>query len=98
MQHMRTRTSSKEPFMRYRLRKNVVPALAATLVAPLVALAAPAVVSTSVVSAAPSAVAFDMVNSGSQNLVSFTNNAPAFSSGGDGFGKFQRGVSASIPF
>ncbi|WP_299652362.1 ExeM/NucH family extracellular endonuclease [uncultured Tateyamaria sp.] len=32
------------------------------------------------------------------NLISFTNNAPVFSSAGDGFGVFQVGTSASIPF
>ncbi|MEN8239572.1 MAG: ExeM/NucH family extracellular endonuclease, partial [Actinomycetota bacterium] len=44
-------------------------------------------------------VAFDMVGSGSQNLVSFTNPFNgAFASAGDGFQKYQRGVSSSIPF
>ncbi|WP_217358699.1 ExeM/NucH family extracellular endonuclease [Thalassococcus sp. S3] len=43
-------------------------------------------------------VAFDMVGSSSENLTSFTNTAPAFSSLGDGFGKYQVGVSGSIPF
>ncbi|AFY57726.1 putative extracellular nuclease [Rivularia sp. PCC 7116] len=43
-------------------------------------------------------IAFDLRNSSSQNLTSFTNNSPTFSSAGDGFGKFQRGVSTSIPF
>ena len=44
-------------------------------------------------------VAFDMVGSSSLNLLSFTNvwNG-AFSSPGDGFQKYQRGVSPSIPF
>ena len=47
----------------------------------------------------PLAIAFDMVGSASQNLVSFTDDpAIPFSSAGDGFNKFQRGVSASIPF
>ena len=41
-------------------------------------------------------VAFDMVGSTSQNLISFTNNSPAFSSAGDGFGKYT--VGDSIPF
>ena len=43
-------------------------------------------------------VAYDMVGSADQNLISYVNNAPAFSSPADGFGKFQRGVSQSIPF
>jgi predicted extracellular nuclease len=44
-------------------------------------------------------VAFDMVGSASQNLVSFTDDpAIPFGSAGDGFNKFQRGVSSSIPF
>ncbi len=44
-------------------------------------------------------LAFDMVGSASQNLNS-TNNPfeNAFSSAGDGFQKYQRGVSATIPF
>ena len=46
-----------------------------------------------------SALAFDMVSSASQNLTSFVNPFNgAFSSTGDGFQKYQRGVSASIPF
>ena len=49
--------------------------------------------------AAPSVVAFDMVDSGSQNLVSYTDDPSIpFTSAGDGFNKFQRGVSPSIPF
>ena len=44
-------------------------------------------------------VASDMVNSSNQNLLSFTNPYNgAFSSAGDGFQKYQRGVSATIPF
>ena len=44
-------------------------------------------------------VAFDMVASADQNLTSFTNPFDgAFSSPGDGFQKYQRGVSPSIPF
>ena len=44
-------------------------------------------------------VAFDMVGSASQNLVSFTEDPLIpFTSAADGFNKFQRGVSASIPF
>ena len=44
-------------------------------------------------------LAFDMVGSADQNLISFTNPYNgAFSSGGDGFQKYQRGVSGSIPF
>lgn len=49
--------------------------------------------------AAPTVVAFDMVNSASLNLTSFTDDpAIPFTSAGDGFQKFQRGVSPSIPF
>ena len=49
--------------------------------------------------AAPAAIAFDMVASASQNLVSYTDDpAIPFTSPGDGFNKFQRGVSLSIPF
>ena len=49
--------------------------------------------------AAAVVVASDMVNSGSQNLVSFSNpSAGAFGSPGDGFQKYQRGVSPTIPF
>jgi len=44
-------------------------------------------------------VAFDMVGSTSQNLVSFTDDpAIPFGSAADGFNKFQVGVSTSIPF
>ena len=44
-------------------------------------------------------LASDMVGSASQNLVSYTNPwTDAFSSPGDGFQKYQRGVSPSIPF
>ena len=44
-------------------------------------------------------IAFDMVNSTSQNLIAHTNAFEnAFSSAGDGFQKYQRGVSPSIPF
>ena len=47
----------------------------------------------------PTDVAYDMVGSGSQNLTSYTNIwTDAFASAGDGFQKYQRGVSASIPF
>jgi predicted extracellular nuclease len=46
-----------------------------------------------------SATAYDMVASASQNLNSFTNPwNSAFVSAGDGFQKYQRGVSSSIPF
>lgn len=47
---------------------------------------------------ATAVVAYDMVGSADQNLISYVNYAPSFSSPGDGFGKFQRGVSPSIPF
>ena len=44
-------------------------------------------------------LAFDMVESADQRLTSFTNVFDgAFASAGDGFQKYQRGVSASIPF
>ncbi|MFK8018121.1 MAG: PEP-CTERM sorting domain-containing protein [Gammaproteobacteria bacterium] len=44
-------------------------------------------------------IAFDMVGSASQNLVAYTNAfTDAFSSPGDGFQIYQRGVSGSIPF
>lgn len=44
-------------------------------------------------------IAFDLVGSASQNLVNYTNPwTDAFSSAGDGFQVYQRGVSASIPF
>ena len=49
--------------------------------------------------AAPTAVAYDMVGSTSLNLVSYTNPwTGAFSDNGDGFQKYERGVSSSIPF
>ena len=44
-------------------------------------------------------IAFDMVGSTSQNLLNFSNPFNGgFSSSADGFQKYQRGVSASIPF
>lgn len=44
-------------------------------------------------------VAWDMVESTSQNLIAHSNSfAGAFSSAGDGAEKYRRGVSASIPF
>ena len=44
-------------------------------------------------------VAFDMLGSSSQNLISHTNAYDgAFSSPGDGFQKYQRGLSPTIPF
>jgi len=43
-------------------------------------------------------IAWDMVSSTSQNLVSFSTDAPVFSSPGDGFQKYQVGVSESIPY
>ena len=44
-------------------------------------------------------VAYDMVESSSQNLISYTNSfTDAFSSAADGFQKYQRGVSPSIPY
>ena len=51
------------------------------------------------VQAAPAVIAFDMVGSASQNLISYTDDpAIPFSSSGDGFNQFQRGVSPTIPF
>jgi hypothetical protein len=55
------------------------------------------------VSASPSlsttVVAFDMVGSASQNLVSYTNAfTGAFASASDGFQKYQRWVSPTIPY
>jgi len=50
-------------------------------------------------SATAAVVAFDMVGSASQNLTSFTNPYDgAFTSGADGFQKYQRWVSSSIPY
>jgi hypothetical protein len=47
----------------------------------------------------PTEIAYDMVGSASQNLISHTNPWDGgFTSAGDGFQKFQRGVSPSIPF
>jgi hypothetical protein len=44
-------------------------------------------------------VAYDMVSSTSQNLISFTDDpAIPFTSNADGFQKFQRGISTTIPF
>jgi hypothetical protein len=43
-------------------------------------------------------IAWDMVNSTSQNLNSFSTDAPAFSSPGDGFQKYTVGLSPSIPY
>ncbi|MCK4489005.1 MAG: hypothetical protein KAU23_02035, partial [Anaerolineales bacterium] len=44
-------------------------------------------------------VAYDMVGSASQNLVSYTNPwTNAFTSSGDGFQKYQRWVSPTIPY
>ena len=51
------------------------------------------------VSAAPTAIASDLTSSGSLNLTSFTNPfAGAFTNPADGFQKYQRGVSPTIPF
>ena len=46
----------------------------------------------------PEAVAWDMVNSTSQRLISFETDAAPFLSPADCFGKKQRGVDATIPF
>jgi predicted extracellular nuclease len=48
---------------------------------------------------ASTVVAYDMVGSTSQNLISYTNAwTGAFGSAGDGFQKYQRFVSSTIPF
>ena len=50
-------------------------------------------------SATAQVIAHDMVSSSSLNLLSHNNAyAGAFGSAGDGFQKYQRGVSATIPF
>jgi MYXO-CTERM domain-containing protein len=41
---------------------------------------------------------FGLLSVGAMKNLSFTNSAPAFASPGDGFGVFQRGVSATLPF
>jgi hypothetical protein len=43
-------------------------------------------------------IAWDLVSTTSQNLVSFGTDAPDFSSPGDGFQKYTVGVSESIPY
>ncbi len=43
-------------------------------------------------------IAWDMVSTTSQNLVSYSTDAPVFTSPGDGFQKYQVGVSESIPY
>jgi len=43
-------------------------------------------------------IAWDMIGSTSQNLMSYGTDAPVFSSPGDGFQKFTVGVSPSIPY
>ena len=51
------------------------------------------------IQAAAQVVAYDMVGSTSLNLNSYTNPwNGAFSSSGDGFQKYRRGVSPTIPF
>ncbi|WP_299547518.1 ExeM/NucH family extracellular endonuclease [uncultured Tateyamaria sp.] len=49
-------------------------------------------------SSEPQVVASTLTGDADVNLISFMNNAPTFSSAGDGFGIFQVGTSASIPF
>ncbi|WP_068089300.1 ExeM/NucH family extracellular endonuclease [Polycladidibacter stylochi] len=44
----------------------------------------------------PTVIAFDMVGSQSQNLISYVNNAPTFSSPADGFGKYT--VADNVPY
>ncbi|MFN2104174.1 MAG: ExeM/NucH family extracellular endonuclease, partial [Candidatus Promineifilaceae bacterium] len=78
--------------------KTKIPLLALTAVLLLVAmlLAGSAVPQAQ---AAPTAIAYDMVGSSSQNLISYTDDpAIPFSSAADGFQKYQRGVSSSIPY
>lgn len=48
--------------------------------------------------AAPTVIASDMTAGGPVGLLGFDTDAPVFSSAGDGFQKYQRGVSPSIPF
>lgn len=48
--------------------------------------------------AAADDIAWDLVDSTDSNMVSFSTDAPVFSSPGDGFQKYQVGVSASIPY
>jgi len=70
----------------------VVFAMVLALLPALAALNAPA-------ARAATPVAWDMVNTTSSNLNSFTDDpAIPFTSAADGFQKFQRGVSGSIPF
>ena len=57
-----------------------------------------ALLGASMVHAEETVIAFDMVDSASLNLIEYRNDTPPFSSGGDGFQKYQRGVSSSIPF
>lgn len=53
----------------------------------------------STMAADPVEIGYDMVSSNSLNLIEHTNNFEnAFSSAGDGFQKYQRGVSPTIPF
>lgn len=75
-----------------RLRAAAIPALVA-----MIAALVPAVTAGPANGATP--LAFDMVGSASSNLNIHVNPFDgAFSSAGDGFQKYQRGVSASIPF
>ena len=72
--------------------KRILLASAATLLAASLFFALPS-------HATAQVVAYDMVGSASQNLNSFTNPwNGAFSSPGDGFQKYRRGVSPTIPF
>lgn len=52
----------------------------------------------SAASSVPQVVASTLTGLADVNLISFTNFAPVFTSSGDGFGIFQVGTSASIPF
>lgn len=67
----------------------------------VLALATTALSGPAVAQVEPTTVAFDLVDSDSQNLESYTNevtDAGGYSNEGDGFGIFRRGVSDSIPF
>jgi predicted extracellular nuclease len=64
----------------------------AVVAAALTVVAAPAA------EAAPVVVGSDLTGGAPVNLLSFTNDAPTFTSPADGFDVFQRGVSPSIPF
>ena len=81
-----------------RTRPNAFSALCGLLAAGLIAAPLVAVPSGSL-TAAPVAIASDLTGAAPVNLVSFTDDpAIPFTSAGDGFNVFQRGVSPTIPF